>query len=126
MPWKVYEYVGLDGVGEITGWDLQKPHKAKLMQKIRMLAAFGADLPPGLLAGPGIGGQGHIYKLRVRSNVEMRPMLSKGPHDNNAEFTLLARAVERDGQPEPANASETAEARRQEVLANRHRRRELL
>ena len=50
--------------------------------------------PPGLLAGPNIGGQAHIYKLRVKSNVQMRPMLSKGPLDNAAEFTFLARAIE--------------------------------
>lgn len=125
MAWRVFEYVDAAGEGVITDWPLQKPHKAKLMQKIRMLRDLGPDLPPGLLAGPGIGGHHHIYKLRVQSNVQMRPMLCRGPINNDGEFTFLATALEKDDTLEPASAPDVAEQRRKDLIADPKKRRVL-
>lgn len=126
---KIYEWIDGAGRGVITDWELQVAQQAKLDEKLQMLRRAEVDrvgrvtLPQSLLVGPNVYGQKWIYKLRVQGNVALRPMLALGPLDRETEWTILARAVERDRRTEPANAAELAETRRQEIQTNPTRRR---
>lgn len=84
-----------------------------------------ANLPQGLLAGPGVYGQVWIYKLKLKGNVALRPMLCRGPFSDN-EWTILSRAKERDDVLIPANAADVAEERRLQIRADKTRRRLLV
>lgn len=101
---------------------LQKSDLARLNRKLKMLEDNGPELGPKLLAGP-IKGHPHIYKIRIDGRVALRPLLCKGPIDNDGEFTLLMGAFERGRKWVPSNAPGVAEARRQEVLSDPRARR---
>jgi|SRR5208282_938958 len=115
--WKLYDYLDAAGNNDFAGWSrgLQSPDLAKLNRKLKMLADNGPDLGPKLLAGP-LKGYAHIYKIRVNGRVALRPLLCKGPIDNDHEFTLLQGAFEHDWEWIPTNARKTAVDRRQEVI----------
>lgn len=74
-PWALYDYRNWNNRNEIKRWTqgLEKIQRIHLNQKLDMLAQQGPDLLPKLLASLGQ----HIYKLRVKSNVQLRPMLCK-------------------------------------------------
>ena len=127
---KVYEFVDDAGHGVIEDWPrLQVAQRARLEAKVGKLRRAEVDrlgrvdLPPNLLAGPGIYGQSQIYKLKIHGNVALRPMLCLGPIDREAEWTILARAVERDNRLIPTNAADEAEERRNLILRDPNRRR---
>jgi hypothetical protein len=113
--WKLFDYVNEHGVNEIARWTrgLEKIQRIKLNQKLDMLQQHGPDLPPQLLAGPIFG---HIYKLKVKGNVQLRPMLCKGPVDNDEEFTLLLGAIEIGDQLD--HSPEEAAQIREIIIAN--------
>ena len=119
--WRLYDYVDNRGISDFESWSrtLEKRDRARLSAKLRMLETAGPELPPQLLAGPI---KGHIYKLRINGQVALRPLLCKGPINNDEEFTLLMGAIERDRKLEPRNAPDIAERRRQEILNNPTRR----
>src|SRR4030095_12441565 len=119
--WKLYDYVDNRGINDFERWSLglQSSDRARLSQKLGMLQKLGPDLPPQLLAGPI---KGNIYKMRINGRVAMRPLLCKGPINNDAEFTLLMGATERDRQWQPRNAPATAVVRRTEIVADSARR----
>jgi len=64
-----------------------------------------------------------ISKLRVRGNVQLRPMLCCGPIDVKAEFTLLCGAKEIGGKIIPKDADRLALSRKAEVAAQPEQRR---
>jgi len=111
-------------VNDFAEWcrELQRPDLARLNRKLKMLADNGPDLGPKLLAGP-VKGYAHIYKIIVNGRVALRPLLCKGPIDNNHEFTLLKGAFERDREWVPPNAREVAVGRRAEVINDPNTRR---
>ncbi len=124
MMWKIYEFLDNRSDGIIETWlrqqKIQKPAIALFEQKLRLLQTAGPELPPGLLAHLG----GCIYKLKVRAQgVQLRPMLCKGPIEDDTEFTLLIGAVERGNRLEPIDAQDRAEENRRIILANPLRRR---
>lgn len=124
MSWKIYEFLVRPNVGIIEVWlkqaRIQKRAKDLLNQKLDLLEQLGLELPPGLLAGPI---DGHIYKLRIRAQrVQLRPLLCRGPLQNNSEFTLLCGATERDDELVPMNIVQRAEQHRQMILAEPQRR----
>jgi hypothetical protein len=123
--WTIWEAIDRRGVGVLTDARrrLQKPQRAKLDQKLDMLEQNGPNLSPGLLSGPGVGRQRHIYELKIRGRVALRPLLCKGPIDMENEWTFLVWAEERDNQMRPAGAPEEAERIRSEILRDRTRRR---
>jgi len=92
-----------------------------LHRKLKALEDTEPDLVPGLLEGP-IRGHPHIYKLKIGGKIRLRPLLCKGPIDNNKELTFLMGATERDYKWDPPNALVVAEARRQEIISNPERR----
>jgi hypothetical protein len=122
---EVYEYVGHDGSAPVSEWieSLQKKQRAKLKAKIQALRQYGGELPTTLLSDTS---NPHIKKLRVRGNVQLRPLLCRGPASQAGdEFTLLAGATERDGVLAPATALADAETRRTAVIADLRNRRRL-
>src|SRR5713226_2783903 len=90
--WKVYEFIDRRGAGVIEVWlkkdRIQNRDIAQLHEKTRRLEQLGYDLAikTKLLAGPICK---DIYKLVVKGSVMLRPMLCRGPFDNNIEFTFL-------------------------------------
>ena len=71
-----------------------------------------------LLAGPS---HTHVYKLVIHGDVMLRPMLCKGPINNDTEYTLLRGAVEIGGEL-PNGAPEQAEEHREIIISNPNRR----
>lgn len=121
MPFDLYDYVDAHGSNAFADWtrDLQKVPRAKLNAKIDMLALHGEELVPHVLTDTPVPG---IRKLRVKGNVQLRPLLCRGPINGEVEYTFLMGATERDSQLVPDDAPETADARRATV-ANDVRRR---
>lgn len=122
--WRLYDYVDVSGANDLARWckQLQVSDLARLNRKLKMLEDNGPELGPKLLAGP-LKGYAHIYKIRVNGRVALRPLLCKGPLDNDHEFTLLKGAFETDGVWDPANACEIAVVRRKEVINDSKTRR---
>jgi hypothetical protein len=120
--WAIYDHLDRQGVNVIAEWTrgLERVQRKLLRAKLDMLAIAGPDLPTQLLAGTGVA---HIYKLRVKGNVQLRPMLCRGPVENDAEFTLLYGAIEVGSALQPANAAERAAVIREEILAEPNNRR---
>ncbi len=120
--WTIYDHVDREGVNLIADWTrrLERVQRKLLRSKLDMLAQAGPELPAQLLAGTGVA---HIYKLRVKGNVQLRPMLCKGPVENETEFTLLYGAIEVGNRLQPANAAERAAIIREEILADPNNRR---
>ena len=97
---------------------LQKKERAKLNAKIDALELYGSDLIPGILAPTGVP---NIFKLRVKGQVQLRPMVCEGP-GKEAAFTFLLGAKEISSEYEPANAPVTAARLRTDLLAHPDRR----
>jgi hypothetical protein len=121
--WLLYDYV--DGNGRNVFKDftlcLETKELAKLNRKLEMLEKE-PELPPGLLVGP-LKGFPHLYLLKIKGDVQVRPFLCKGPAHRNREFTLLFGAYEKDSKYIPPNAWELAEANRLKVEADPIKRR---
>jgi hypothetical protein len=125
MAWDVYEFLDNRGRSVIAVWlgkeRIQKRARILLDQKIDLLKEHGPELPPGLLSPGPIDG-GHIYKLKVRGPVMLRPLLCKGPFRMNSEYTLLHGAIERNDVL-PTSDVEQAEINRQTLIGAASRRR---
>ena len=118
MPYTLWDYVDEAGINTITEWVRGLgPDRAKFENKLNMLRTAGADLAPRLLSRTR---SPHILKLRFigKARIQWRPMLCKGPINNNTEFTLLLGAHERGMSLKPADADHAAEELRQKVIAN--------
>lgn len=121
MPWKLHDYLDAHGVNDFKRWSEAQETKliAKLNQRLDMLEAHGLALLPSILSSTR---SRHIYKLKIKGKVQLRPMLCRGPFDNNGEFTLLMGASEKDMELVPRDADHQAEGRRQTVLSDTKRR----
>ena len=122
MPFALYDYVTVDGSNPVLEWaqGLEVPQRAKLNAKLDMLAREGPNLRPQVLTGTDAPG---IQKLRVKGNVQLRPLLCDGPAQVGEEFTLLAGAKEVGDVLRPAGVLDTAVSRKDEVVANPQTRR---
>ena len=123
--WKIYDYLDSRGKSVIQEWAdairIEKRDRAKLDENVDLLEQHGPDLPPGLLSDTK---SKNIKKLRVAGKMAFRPLLCRGPIDNEEEFTFLQGAVERDRKFDPGDAVEKAEKNREEVIRSPSRRRE--
>jgi hypothetical protein len=123
MTYTLLDYVNEKGQNTIKAWarDLG-PDKAKFESKLNMIRTAGFDLPPALLSRTR---SPHILKLRFfgRARIEWRPMLCKGPVNNDSEATILLGAHEKGGLLVPEDADHEAERLRQKVVANPAERR---
>ena len=88
--------------------------RAALNSKIKRLKQldYGLAIQTKLLAGPIYK---HIYKLVIHADIMLRPMLCRGPIDNEREYTFLLGAVEIGGKL-PAGSKEQAETNREVVI----------
>jgi hypothetical protein len=129
LGWKIWEFE--EGGRSVIGiWlnakSVSRRDRGQLLQKIDMLALHGPDLPAGILSPGPISSkrnpamQSHIYKLKVRGEKALRPLLCKGPFDMNGEFTFLLGAIEVGGELD--EDAEDAEIRRTILLGDRSRR----
>jgi hypothetical protein len=118
MTYTLWDYVNEKGDNEIKAWATTLgPDKAKFENKLNMIRTSGFDLPPMLLSRTR---SPHILKLRFfgRASIEWRPMLCRGPIDNDKEATVLLGAHEKGSSLVPPNADHDAELLRQKVIAN--------
>jgi hypothetical protein len=125
MAWKIFDAIDKDGKSNIAAWiakeRIGKQQIAKLDQKISMLITAGPDLPPELLAGPIKSKKNprtvpHVYKLKIRGDRMLRPMLCKGPINIGGEFTMLLGAIEVGGKLK--TDAEDAEKIRLAIIGN--------
>jgi hypothetical protein len=115
--WELFDYVDDRGINIIEVWrmSLQKPERAKLDNRLNILAKTGPEGGTGLLAGTK---SRHIDKLKVTGKVTLRLMLCRGPVEMDGEFTLLLGAHEQDRKLVPRNAEKIAEEHRLKVISN--------
>ena len=120
----LWDFLNEQGENAILKWGeddrLSPRDRAALNQKLDRLIQMDFALAIGtkLLAGPIYK---HIYKLRVKGDVALRPMLCRGPIDNEKEYTLLRGAVEIGGKL-PDRAQKQAEENRQTIIRTPSRR----
>jgi len=120
---KLWDFLDARSRNVIQEWGRQQTtrDRAKLDQKFDRLEQIDFELAIGtkLLAGP-IAKQKHIYKMPIHGDVQLRPMLCRGPADMQREYTLLLGAIEKDFKlvPDPAKAEENRVA----VVADLNRR----
>ena len=121
IKFALFDYTDENGNNDIKEWTLglEKRERAKLNAKLDMLALQGSELFPEVLTGTPTPG---ILKLRVKGNVQLRPMLCKGPINNEKEFTLLIGATERDSRLVPDKVDEKANDRKKIIIENPNRR----
>lgn len=123
--YKIWDFCDSRGRNAIFDWAkgarLSTKARAALDNKIKRLSQVDHDLAikTKLLAGPI---HKHVYKLRVRADVELRPMLCRGPISNLSEYTFLLGAIEVGGKL-PDGAKEQAEQNRLEVIGDPTNRR---
>lgn len=122
MPFLIYDYVNRHGLNEFKEWTLglEKSQRAKLNEKIDKLTLFGDQLYPEMLTGTCVAG---IQKLRVKGNVQLRPLLCKGPVNIQNEYTLLMGAKEVGSKWVPKGAPSTAATIKAEVIKDPAKRR---
>jgi hypothetical protein len=94
---------------------LDKRQRGQLNAKLDMLQKYGN--------GPLLQMSAHILKLKGNGNVQIRPMLCRGPIDEDTEFTLLFGATEVGWKLVPVDAVARAETRRSEVVTDPEKRR---
>ena len=122
--WALYDYVDARGINQIERWtkNLESGYRGMLNRKLRALQDDDErGLVPGLIEGP-IKHHRHIYKLKAGGKVRLRPLLCKGPVDNDSELTLLIGATERDYVFDPPDAPDRADIRRGEIINDNRRR----
>jgi hypothetical protein len=120
---KLWNFKDEKGGNVITEWGRQQTTRdqAKLDQKFDRLMQIDFVLAHGtkLLVGP-IEKQKHIYKMKITGDVQLRPMLCRGPADKDNEYTLLVGAIEKGSKLIPGAGQ--AEKRRMVLLNDPKRR----
>lgn len=123
--WKfeLFDYRDSKGRNDIQAWMLlqEKRQRGQINLKLDMLRKYGDDLGSKVL----LRMSATIFKLKCKTKgVQLRPMLCRGPIDDNSEFTILIGAREIDWELVPGDAVEKAEGRRTEVVGNPKERRQ--
>lgn len=120
----LWDFITIRGENAILEWvkdeRLTKRDRAILNQKIRRLAQidFKLAIEGKLLAGPVYE---HVYKMVIHGNVMLRPLLCRGPINNEHEYTFLLGAIEK-GWKLPLGAVEKAEQHREIIAGDSSRR----
>lgn len=105
----LYEFVDQGGRGVITSWSLQVRQQAQLDQKLDVLRSVEdrEQAEGSLIYGTG---ERSIFKVKVKGQVQLRPLLCYGPTRPRIEVTFLAQATEVGGELRPAGALSHAAA----------------
>jgi len=117
----LWDYLHGLGRNEMQAWAKKEKlgvrERAQLNQKLDMLAQIGFDTACHLEFLAGTSGEfNQVYKLVVKSQRMLRPMLCRGPIDPKGEVTLLCGAIEKDFKLVPPAAAEQAERNRRQVI----------
>ena len=122
MPYILFDYIDANGVNVFRQWslNLQPKERSKLNAKLDMLRINGEVLFPHILTDTDVPG---ILKLRVKGQVQLRPLLCRGPIKVKTDFTLLMGAKEVGDEIKPKKAFETADSYKQQVIADPKNRR---
>ncbi|MEA2162295.1 MAG: hypothetical protein QOK37_422 [Thermoanaerobaculia bacterium] len=123
--WKVelFDYRDEKGRNDVKRWMLEqeKRQRAQVNLKLDMLRKYGNDVGSNVL----LRMSATIFKLKGKTKgVQLRPMLCKGPVDDDREFTILIGATEIDWKLVPADAVVRAERRRDEIIRDPKGRRQ--
>jgi hypothetical protein len=124
MPYTLYDHIDEDGANEFLAWSqsLEKAQRGALNSKLDMLQRHGPELMPSILSDCGKAG---LKKLRVKGNVQLRPLLCFGPVSRDAEFTLLFGAKEVQSKWVPSDALDQADKRKSAVSKDPTNRRRI-
>lgn len=119
----LWDYLHGPGRNEMQAWAKKERlgvrERAQLNQKLDMLSRIGFDEACHLECLAGTTGEfNQIYKLVVKSQRMLRPMLCRGPLNLKAEITLLCGAIEKDFALQPAAVEERADRNRRQVVAD--------
>lgn len=117
MPFLIYDYIDKHGQNAFREWALeqQKAPLGKLNERIDLLSLYGETLFPHMLTNTGVAG---ILKLRIQGPVKLRPLLCRGPVNNQSEYTLLMGAKEIGSEWKPKGAPSIAAMLKAEVIKN--------
>jgi hypothetical protein len=122
----VYDFIDACHGNVVGSWirGLSTSDRAKFKLKIRYLSDVEYDeaIRGKLLQGPIYK---HVYKLKIHGDIMLRPLLCRGPINNDVEYTLLAGAKEENFNLVPEDAPEVAENRRAEVIGDPSNRRQI-
>ena len=120
----LWDYLHGPGRNEMQSWAKREKlgvrERAQLNQKLDMLERIGFETAYHLAFLAGTSGEwNQIFKLIVKSQRMLRPMLCRGPADSQTEVTLLCGAIEKDFELEPPTAAEQADRHRRNLIADR-------
>jgi hypothetical protein len=120
---KLFDYRDHKGRNDIKSWMLEqeKRQRGQVNLKLDMLRKYGNDVGSNVL----LRMSAKVFKLKGKTKgVQLRPMLCRGPLDDDGEFTILIGAKEIDWKVVPSDAVARAEERREEVIENPEERRQ--
>ena len=119
--WSIYDYIDpVDGnLFKVWCARLQKKERAKLNNRLDALSIHGPELIPGILSPTGIPS---IFKLKIRGQVQLRPLLCEGPGRGEEAFTLLLGATEVSDDYVPMGAPLIASRLRENLVKDMRRR----
>lgn len=118
--YSLYDYADADNDNLILRWleddKITRRDRAKLNAKLDHLVRMDFNLAIGtnMLAKV----YKNVLKLKVHGEVQLRPMLCRGPIDDASEYTLLVGAVETGGRLPESVMIESAK-RRGQILAHK-------
>jgi hypothetical protein len=92
---------------------LEKVQRIQLIQKLDRLSQVDYDIAKDWIAGTDEPG---IFKLKTKSNVQVRTLLCYGPLKPRHELTFLHGVIKKGGGDVPLPALDVAQERRQEVI----------
>ena len=117
MILNICDFTDAPGESVIQGWatvlGISSRMRGRFDSKVDMLIKNGPGLSPQLLAGTKAG---HIKKLKIKGDIQLRPHLCIGPIENDKEYTFLAGAVERDWRLIPEDVLIQAQACRTNLI----------
>jgi len=118
----LWDYLHGPGRNEMQSWAKKEKlgvrERAQLNQKLDMLERIGFETAYHLAFLAGSSGEfNQIFKLIVKSQRMLRPMLCRGPADIQTEVTLLCGAIEKDFELVPPTAAELADRHQRKLMA---------
>jgi hypothetical protein len=125
LPWRIYCFLSERGANLIREWldeeRISSSQRATFQAKIDIFERAGPDMSPGFITTTPIAAD--IYKMKVKGQVQLRPMACKGPVDLDREYTILLGWIERDNRRVPNEVKAKAQQNRVILLSNPNRRR---
>jgi hypothetical protein len=117
----LWDYLHSPERNELQEWakgeKLGVKERAQLNSKLDLLERIGFESACVHKYVTGTSGDhNHIFKLIVKSQRMLRPMLCRGPLNTYGEVTLLCGAIEKDYKLHPPNAASRAEEHRGLIL----------